>query len=317
VGRAWAPLVNRNNAAPQFMRTFAHDGFYVATLPVKGARAVVIDDVFWSPRYRSGCGAAGDIAATAIAELERALRPSGERKWVFLHIPPGIDAFSTTHLAHRLVVVPFLNPGPRAQLTALLGDPARNVSLVVAGHTHKFAYRIIDASGKTPVPMLLVPALSPIFGNAPSFLTAAVGSDGTVKRVEEYSYIHRQWQNDGGLASLGVPDLNGEALRALQSRLAGDRSLRDRFAQLYGGDAPPEINDANWRSYWCAATAFSSAEFRRCTEQGGFSVFTARGLFALAAGVAAFTGIFCGGLWYRGRKRSVAAPDSERARTSA
>ena len=101
----------------------------------------------------------------------------------FSHIPSGIDAFSTTHLTHQLAVVPFLNHGPRAGLIALIGDPSNHVELVFAAHTHKFAYRIVNASGAHPVPILMVPAISPIFGNAPSFLTANVSPDGIVSGV--------------------------------------------------------------------------------------------------------------------------------------
>ena len=286
VAHAWAPMVNRNGAAPHFVQTFTRDGFYTARLPIAGARAVIVDDVFWSPHYRAGCGPAGNITAAALDELARALPASSTRTWLFLHIPPGIDAFSTAHLAHRLVVVPFLNPAPRARLTALIGDPARNVAVVIAGHTHKFAFRIVDESGKRPVPVLLVPALSPIFGNAPSFVTANVSGEGHVTRVEEHSYVARKWRDDGGLESLGVRELSGEALRALQGRLATDPALRQRFADLYNGDAPPEINEANWHLYWCAATAFSAASFRACSNQGGFSLITRRGLFAIGGAAA-------------------------------
>lgn len=307
VARAWAPLVNRRNAAPKFLQTFSRDGFYTATLPVRGARAVVIDDVFWSPRYHSGCGPSHGIAGTALAELSRALPRGGERAWLFLHIPPGIDAFSTTHLTDRLAVVPFLDPKPRSELVALAGDPARRVALIVAAHTHKFAYRIIDASGHDPVPMLLVPAISPIFGNAPSFLTADVSADGTVSNVEETSYVHHAWQDVGGLRSLGVRELTGSSLRALQTRLASDRSLRARFDALYNGGAPPEINEGNWRGYWCAATAFSSADYRTCTKQGGFSILTRRGLIVGAGAVAvvALVAAVLLKLWFRLRRRSV------------
>ena len=167
VARAWAPLVNRANAAPSFLQTFPRDGFYTATLPVGKIHAVIIDDVFWSPRYRSGCGPASDASTAMLKQLDHALPRSTQRSWLFLHIPPGIDAFSTTHLTHRLAVVPFLDPLPRAELVAIAGDPARHVALIVAAHTHKFAYRIVNASGADPVPMLLVPAVSPMFGNAP------------------------------------------------------------------------------------------------------------------------------------------------------
>jgi hypothetical protein len=285
VARAWEPLVNRNNAAPNFIRTFSRDGFYTASLPVRGTGAVVIDDVFWSPRYRSGCGPAQGAGARVLSELQHALATAKGRSWVFLHIPPGIDAFSTTHLTHRLAVVPFLNPGPRAGLTALVGDPSNRVGLIFAAHTHKFAYRIVNASGAHPVPILMVPAISPIFGNAPSFLTANVSPDGVVSAVEETSYLHGRWQDDGGLHSLGVSELNAAELGALQERLATNRGLRERFAALYNGDAPPEINEGNWRSYWCAATAFAATDFRACTEQGGYSIFTARGILLVGGGV--------------------------------
>ena len=186
VARAWAPLVNRRDAAPHFLQTFTRDGFYTATLPLRNTRAVVVDDVFWSPRYHSGCGPANGASVAALKELDRALPPSQQRSWLFVHIPPGIDAFSTTHLTHGLVVVPFLEPGPRFVLTTIAGDPRRHVALVVAAHTHKFAYRIINASGADPVPLLLVPAISPVFANAPSFLTADVTPDGAVRNVEEH-----------------------------------------------------------------------------------------------------------------------------------
>jgi len=305
VARAWAPLVNRRNAAPHFLETFPRDGFYTATLPLRGTRAVVIDDVFWSPRYRSGCGPANGVSAVALKELARALPRTSGNAWLFLHIPPGIDAFSTTHLTHGLAVVPFLDPGPRSELVALAGDPARHVALVVAGHTHRFAYRIIGSASNDPVPMLLVPAISPIFGNTPSFLTADVALDGTVRNVEETSYVHRVWRDVGGLGSLGVRELSGVALRALQGRLAADRKLRAQFAALYSGDSSPEINEGNWRSYWCAATNFAAADFRACTEQGGFSLLTSRGIAVSAVAAILAVLAVAGGiaLRLRGRRR--------------
>jgi hypothetical protein len=305
VARAWEPLVNRNHASPHFIRTFSRDGFYTASLPVRGTRAVVVDDVFWSPLYRSGCGPARGAGATVLAELKRALAPSDGRSWVFLHIPPGIDAFSTTHLTHQLAVVPFLDPGPRAGLLALIGDPSNHVELVFAAHTHKFAYRIVNASGAHPVPILMVPAISPIFGNAPSFLTANVSPDGIVSDVEELSYVHGRWRDDGGLRSLGVRELSGIELRMLQERLATDPSLRERFAVLYNGDAPPEINQNNWRSYWCAATAFTATDFRACTEQGGYSIFTARAIFLGAGGVLLLLIAAAGAVLLTGRLRRL------------
>lgn len=290
---AWAPLVNRHGEAPDFVRTFSHDGFYTTKLPLRNVRAVVLDDVFWSPRYRPACGPrGGNGPVEELNDLSRALPPgNGERRWVVLHIPPGIDAFSTTHLAHRLAVVPFLNPAPRAQLMELVGDPRRNVSLVVAAHIHKFAYRVFEAPGRAPLPMLLAPSVSPIFYNNPSFLTVDVAPDGTIRNAEDHAYFKHAWHDLGGLRSLGVRSFTGEELLALQSRLDRDPALRDRYASLYNGGAPPEITEENWPGYACAATAFGVSEYRSCMGESGISVFTRRGLAVIGVALLGFLAV--------------------------
>ena len=283
--RSWGPLVNRRGAAPGFASTFPHDGFYVARLPIAGVRAVIVDDVFWSPRYRS-CTPDGDPSASALGELKHALHGSTDRTWIVLHIPPGIDAYSTAHLAHRLVVVPFLDPGPRAAFEGLVVDPASRVTLVIAAHTHKFAYRIAGSAAR-PVPMLLLPSISPIFANAPGFLTAGVDPDGTLANVDSYAFDGTGWHALGGFPSLGVDRFTGAALVDLHRRLAHDTALRERFASLYQGGAKPEIDASNWPTYWCAATSYSATAFRACDDEGGSGVITTRGVTVIAIAFAA------------------------------
>jgi sphingomyelin phosphodiesterase acid-like 3 len=309
VAAAWEPLVNRRGAAPAFSRTFIHDGFYTASLPVAGLRAIVLDDVFWSPRYRAQCGAAGNAGAQSLSELETALGRARGRVWVLFHIPPGVDAFSTADLAHRLAIVPFLTPSRRDRLVAALGSGRGHIALAVAGHTHRFAYRIVNATGPQPVPMLLVPAVSPIFGNAPSFLTANVDAAGTLHDVDEFSYRRGEWSTIGGMRSLGVTAFTGAQLVALQGRLAREPPLRETFARLYVGGGRPEIYDRTWSVYWCAATAFATAPFRDCTQSGGFSVITERGVKALGgaalAALLAIGALVAFVVWRRLRRRGA------------
>jgi sphingomyelin phosphodiesterase acid-like 3 len=279
----WAPLVNRNGAAPNFAATFARDGFYTARLPLEHTTAVVIDDVFWSPRYRS-CGEGGGGART-MSELRAALREPGDRHWVVAHIPPGIDAYTTAHLAHSLAIVPFLDPDQRYEFVSLIDNPANRVSLVLAAHTHKFSYRILGKIPEAPLPVFLIPALSPIFGNAPSFLTVDVEPSGTIRSAEDHAYLDGAWTVAGGTQTLGLSEVTGANLLKLQERLENDETLRAVYARLYESGAKPEINDRNWRIYWCAATNFSTGDFRACSGAGGFGLITRRGerLAALAA----------------------------------
>ena len=278
IAKAWEPLVNRHGAAPDFARTFPVDGFYVARLPRTGLRAAVIDDVFWSPRYRNACNGAARPGQQTQRDLEAALhaRPL-EKTWVFAHIPPGIDAFSTAHLAHGLVIVPFLDQAAKDTFVGSVTAPHSPVTLIVAAHTHKFAFRIAGA-GQRAVPMLLVPAISPIFGNAPSFLTVHVDAASTIVSAENWTRLDGRWADRGGLPSLGMADISVRSILAFQRRLADDSALRTTFALLYNGGAPPEITAANWRIYWCAATDLSATTFRACMAEGGISILTTRGI---------------------------------------
>jgi hypothetical protein len=303
---AWAPLVDRRGAAPDFARTFGHDGFYTAALPIPGLRAVVVDDAFWSVFHHDGCGTSGDPTPGSLAELERAVRPGRtERRWLIMHIPPGVDASSTVRLTHRLAIVPFLRPQPRDAATALISDPARRIVLVVTGHVHRFAFRIVDDRGRGPVPVLVAPAISPLLGNAPSFVTADIGPDGTLRNLEEHSYVGRSWHDIGGTASLGMSEFSGSALMNVQRRLAEDSALRATYARLYVGGAPfHEITEGNWRSYWCASTAFNASAYRRCVDVSGFGLLTGRGVAVVAiVAVALLVPLAAAAIWLLRRRR--------------
>jgi sphingomyelin phosphodiesterase acid-like 3 len=311
VGNAWAPMVDRNGAAPDFLRTFPHHGFYTAKLPLAGVRAVVVDDAFWSALYHDGCGAGGEPTPESFAELGRALTRTGtERRWLIMHIPPGIDASSTLHLTHRLAIVPFLRPGPRDAILGMIADPARRIQVVITGHIHRFAYRLVDRKGADPVPLLVSPAISPVLGSLPSFLTADVSPDGVIRGLEEHSFVDGRWRDIGGLGTLGASEFSGAALVNLQRRLERDPALRAKFSTLYmGASRYVDIDPRHWRSYWCAATEFSSTAFRDCLDEGGFSFLTKRGVAvvgAAAAGVAIVFGAIVAAVVVLVRRRRAA-----------
>ena len=305
VARAWAPLVNRHNASPAFSRTFSRDGFYVTKLPLGRLRAIALDDVFWSPRYHSGCGGSSNPSLQMLKDLDGAL-PTGRNipSWVIAHIPPGIDAYSTTQISHNLLEVPFLKPRAKDRFVSLVGDSARHVALLVTGHTHRFAFRVIGA-GPSAVPVLLAPAISPIFRNAPSFLRVSVDIRGTIGAIDEWSLRDGTWRALGGLRSLRMHDLSGGSVLDLERRLARDGDLRKTYARLYAGGSRSEINASNWSTYRCVISTLTTSEFRNCTAEGGIGIVTDKGLrvTAVLAGCAAVFVALCFIAWRAVRRR--------------
>jgi sphingomyelin phosphodiesterase acid-like 3 len=316
VASAWQPLVDRHGAAPNFSRTFSHDGGYVATLPVPNLRAVSVNDVYDTVRYRDRCGT-GNPAATSLGDLDRTLQSGSphERTWLITHVPPGIDAYSTAHLGHHLFVVPFMRPSARDQFLRAIGASGDRVSLVIAGHIHHFSFRLSDAGRPAhDVPILIAPSVSPIFGNSPGYLTLDVAANGDVENVTETAYLEGRWQRIGDLASEGVARFTAPELAVYEARLErGGGAAADRFVRLYMGGAPPEISRKDYRVYWCAATALGETDEQRCTSSGGFWVFTRRALLvggAIALGASCMaTSIVIAVI----RRRRAAATEKRRA----
>jgi hypothetical protein len=143
---------------------------------------------------------------------------------------------------------------------------------------------------------LLAPSVSPVYNNNPSFLTLDVAKDGTPVNVSENSFDGTLWKSTGTLHDLGVNRFDAKELLALQARLAAKPQLRTRYANMYGGDASKnEIDESNWRAYWCAATALTVDGYRTCTADGTSGAIPSRSYaiagFAVLAGAGAVAAV--------------------------
>lgn len=275
----WAPLVNRNGAAPAFEKDFAKTGSYVARLP-GGLRAIALDSVYWSIVYRS-CGNYHSDAQRELAWFTQSLDalPAKSRAVVLMHIPPGVDAHSTL-ITHRLLVVPFMREDFAESFTRTLAHHAGVIAFAIAGHTHRDDFRSLGN-----VPMLLAPSVSPVYDNNPAFLRLDVGEDGTLQDYQPFFYDEwsGDWESESSFdQTFGVQAFTVPALTTIHERLRTDRDLRARWARWFmAGTGYREISSGTWRSYWCAQTELTPgyiecAGLRRRVE-----------LLPLAAGVAA------------------------------
>jgi len=260
VATAWEPLVNRGGNAPDFLASFPKYAGYTTQLPF--GRAVIADDTFWSTKYKDACDPQNATSDASIAAFSSAVAaPSKGATWIVLHIPPGVDGFPALG---GQPAVPFLRPAAEAAFESAAALPAANVTLVVAAHIHRFSYRFSSETPQAARPVLVAPAVSPIYGNNPSFLTLDVGSDGIVTNATEYALHGLAWQREGSLADLGIANVTDDTLHALSTRLSGSAQLRATFLDLYAGGGLSGIDDAHYPIVGCAATALTPASFAAC-----------------------------------------------------
>jgi hypothetical protein len=269
---AFGALVDRNGAAPNFARDFATGGYYAVDLPGARGQALVLNSVFWSSGYRNACGSAASDPGTAELDwLARILRaPARGYRLVVAHIPPGIDAYSSRL---RPEPVSFMQALYAERLVALLCANGADVSTLVFGHEHHATYAVVatdGAAGSTALPALIVPSISPVQGNNPSFLSARIDpSNGLILDTTTYAAAQGPsgaWQRDYDFdAAYGASEFDVANLRRLQSRLATDPNLRATFFAHYGAESTTaSVVPADWRWYWCALGNLTATAYAGC-----------------------------------------------------
>ncbi|MBV9109516.1 MAG: metallophosphoesterase, partial [Gemmatimonadetes bacterium] len=174
--RSWAPLAQRGGRARGFVAAFDSGGYYTARPPRSNATLVMLNDIYWSRSYDAACGPdRGQRELRWLAGILQAARASHRRVWLASHIPPGVDIYSS--LQHPGDPTLMFTPAYVAPFDSLVRAYADVVALHVTGHTHMSEFRVYQtATGG--VPDLGVPAVSPIFGNNPGFVSMRLGPSG-------------------------------------------------------------------------------------------------------------------------------------------
>ncbi len=252
-----------------FATQFSVGGYYTQALPAGNARAVVLNDVYWSANYTNPCGQPhSDPGGDELAWFTQALKSAGDSPvWVIAHIPPGIDTYASLHAAQP---VPFLADRFNVPFITALTSDAPHVVTAISGHTHMDSFRIVGPrAGEQSVPMLLVPAISPVFYGNPSFTILDVDSSSAqVLDSQVFTLDRGRWHREYDFNSIyGHGAFDADHLWAAQDAILDDDRVRRRFETYYdGGSGRAPITDATWRAYWCSNVALTSVDYTACSS---------------------------------------------------
>jgi hypothetical protein len=274
------PAVARH---PPALRDYLMGGFYAVPHPkVPKHDVVVLSDVFLSRKYRDACGPSGvDPGSAELAWLEWTLyqaKLAGRTVSLAMHIPPGVDAYSSSRShACPLQVTSFWQDAYARRFLALVALYRDQLRIAFAGHTHMDDFRVIaDANGAPLLVTRITPSVTPLYGNNPAFTVLLYSR--TDASVADYAtfYLANLAQVGPGVApewkleytfrdAYQAPSYDAASVLALAKRIKTDDSVRASFMRHYAVEsAQSPMTASNGSAFACAQTAIMPDAFQSC-----------------------------------------------------
>ena len=269
--------------APAAAADYKKGGYYSVAVPgLEKSRMVAVNTILFSRKYQDACGPklAYDPAKAQLKWLEATLKGAkakGERVWLLLHVPPGVDVYSTLKGVKEgkvTWVTPMWNPDLLAGFLELVGRYPQTIRAAFAGHTHMDNFRLIDDGEEGADAYVHIgPAVSPQFGNNPAYGIYHYDAAGFALNDFQTYYLNIAEQGEGGwnleydfAMRYRIPSVDAENLDQLHADLAGNAVLRGSWERFYNVShtAQPAIDAANWKGYWCGMEGLTEAAFTAC-----------------------------------------------------
>lgn len=273
----WEPLLHLPEVSPDqahFADSCARGGYYSIRLPhLPKHRLIALNSVFFSKLYDNACGVQTAMPAQdEFAWLEKTLeaaKDAEERVWLLMHIPPGIDSYSTNR--NQGTPVEFWRPDLLARFLNLLDRYRSTIQIAFAGHTHMDDFRVARTGSETRLLTKIVPAVSPIFGNNPGYQIFDFKKEGTITDYTTH-YLPLSESSAGNVppwqpeyefrSTYNLPSLTATAIVDLSNRMQAEGPARTACIRNYTVSAkPPAIPP---RLLNCSLRSVTPEEFMQC-----------------------------------------------------
>lgn len=287
-GRILVAALPQSADRKRAMADFAASGYYSVMMaaPMRNTRLIVLDDIFMSNKYATCGGKPDTAAATAqIAWLQKELDEARQHKqkvWVMGHIPPAVDIYSTFSKMRNVCgdgkAEMFLASD---QLGDVLVKNADVVRLGIFAHTHMDEMRLLESENGAkggPVAIKMVPSISPVDGNNPSFtvgridVATAMLADYEAFAASNRTGIDTSWSKEYDYAqTYHQATFSPAALEKLIEEFHADPDAKTEASRAYidnffVGNRSSLIKPL-WPQYVCALSHYTSEGFAGCVCQ--------------------------------------------------
>jgi sphingomyelin phosphodiesterase acid-like 3 len=262
------------------MKDWTALGSYSVPLPsLTHRRAIVVNSVYFSARYRNACSeTGGDPAMEEMHWLEGKLAQAKEHKdkvWLIFHIAPGIDGFASSHQKDGGTgAVPMWKPVYTEAFEKLLARYHDTVSISLAGHEHVDDFRLIGGSL-----VQMTPGVSPVVGQNPGFRVVSFRANGALSDEATYylSNLNRvlegagpEWKLEYSFAKTwGTRQVDFESFLKLSRDIEAKPEVRERWTVLYSvsGEKETAITKQAFPQLFCATGNNTEASFQACVKR--------------------------------------------------
>jgi len=275
-------------------KEFSAGGNYSVLMaaPMKNTRLVVLNDTLLSPKYKT-CDGKRDTRGpdNEVLWLKKQLadaRLIGQRVWVLGHIPPGIDPYSTVEKFKDVCggedPVGFLSSTTIPDLLVVYSDV---VKLGVFGHTHMDEDRLLERGGGSGhatadagVAVKVIPSITPVHGNNPSFTIARVNP--TAAGIKDYTVIEAsnqtgddtKWELEYNFAkAYRQSEFSPASLKVMIDKFKSDKvavlpESETYLRSYFVGDRSAQLSPF-WMQYTCALNNYSGKAYAACVCHTG------------------------------------------------
>ena len=275
-------------------KDFAAGGNYSVLMaaPMKNTRLVVLNDTLLSPKYKTCEGKRDTMGPDdEVLWLKKQLaeaRLTGQRVWVLGHIPPGIDPYSTVEKFKDICggedPVMFLSS---TRIPDLMAEYADVVKLGIFGHTHMDEDRLLERGGgsgrataDSGVAIKVIPSITPVHGNNPSFTIASVNP--TAASIKDYTVIEAsnltgddtKWEPEYNFAkAYRRPEFSPASLKVMIDLFKSDKvavlpESETYLRSYFVGDRSVQLVPF-WMQYTCALNNYTGKGYAACVCHTG------------------------------------------------
>ena len=265
---------------------------------IPGLRVVSVNSVFFSNKYQSvnfadGCAPAqSDGPARTYSWLESTLSRAAqnhEKVWIMLHIPPGIDGYSTMvsyrSLSHAAspapedlcgqAIVPMWKPFWTDLFDHLIAQYPTTVTAIFAGHDHTDDFRVIHAGQAGQQFVLIDPPVSPIYGQNPAFRIVTFAAGGALSDQTTWYLTNLEaarttvpgtWMPEYTFSGeWHSPRLDAASLNSIYDQIRSNPDAGQRWLTLLNVSSTYHPVPANGvRTLECAIAALDPATYKAC-----------------------------------------------------